>query len=237
MGSAPVTKASWTSAYINDLPDGSFLYIEGGGKKDEEGKTTPRSLRHFPVKDKDGKVDVAHVRDALGRIPQSNVPASAKDKATAEAHRMLENANKADDVVKALDARIEKAIGVSFDMIQCALAAALKEKYPPADGGDGCCTVNGPWLRDVFDDVAIYSNDGHLYRIKYSYNAGTATLQGEPEEVQVTYAPIVGSGAPQNPDELVNANTAANSTAYARSKRDVLAKNIDATMERLHSRR
>jgi HK97 family phage prohead protease len=90
-------KAVWTGAYINSLPDSSFLYIEPGGDKDSEGKTTPRSLRHFPVKDADGNVDMPHLRNALSRIPQSNLPQSVKDEATARAQRML-NANKADMV-------------------------------------------------------------------------------------------------------------------------------------------
>lgn len=61
----------WTTAYVNNLPDSSFAYIESGGKKDEEGKTKPRSLRHFPYKDKDGKIDLPHLRNALARAPQS----------------------------------------------------------------------------------------------------------------------------------------------------------------------
>lgn len=73
--------ATWTTAYINNLPDSAFAYIEEGGQKDDEGKTTPRSLRHFPYKDESGKIDADHVRDALGRIPQSSL--SAADKATA----------------------------------------------------------------------------------------------------------------------------------------------------------
>lgn len=84
--------AQWTSAYIDSLPDSSFLYIEAGGKKDGDGKTTPRALRHFPVKDANGKVDVAHVRNALARIPQSNVSASAKSAATSKAQSMLKAA-------------------------------------------------------------------------------------------------------------------------------------------------
>jgi HK97 family phage prohead protease len=91
-----LTRAQWTSAYMDDLPDSSFLYIEPGGKKDGEGKTTPRSLRHFPVKDAQGNVDVAHVRNALSRIPQSNVPASAKASATAAAQKMLKSTSRSD---------------------------------------------------------------------------------------------------------------------------------------------
>jgi HK97 family phage prohead protease len=84
-----LTRATWTDAQMNDLPDSSFLYIEPGGKKDSEGKTTPRSLRHFPVKDAQGNPDPAHVRNALARIPQSNVPASVKAEATRKAQAML----------------------------------------------------------------------------------------------------------------------------------------------------
>jgi HK97 family phage prohead protease len=54
-----------TSAAINDLPDSAFAYVEPGGTKDAQGKTTPRSKRHFPVHDE------AHARNALARAPQS----------------------------------------------------------------------------------------------------------------------------------------------------------------------
>lgn len=86
---AAVMDAEWSTAYINDLPDSAFLYIEAGGEKDSEGKTTPRSLRHFPVRDASGNVDMAHVHNALSRIPQSNVSAAAKAAATAKAERMM----------------------------------------------------------------------------------------------------------------------------------------------------
>jgi len=60
-----ITEAGWTTAYMNDLPDGSFAYIEPGGSEDGQGKTTPRSLRHYPFKDAGGKVDLPHLRAAL----------------------------------------------------------------------------------------------------------------------------------------------------------------------------
>ena len=62
--------AVWTAAYINDLPDSAFLWIESGGTKDDEGKTIPRSLRHLPYKDAEGNVDLPHLRNAIARIPQ-----------------------------------------------------------------------------------------------------------------------------------------------------------------------
>jgi hypothetical protein len=88
-------KAEWTTAYINDLPDSAFAYIEPGGEKDEEGKTTPRSKRHFPHHNADGEIDLPHVRNALARIPQSTVPEAAQQRATAHVQRHLD-ASKAD---------------------------------------------------------------------------------------------------------------------------------------------
>lgn len=57
--------AAISTADQNDLPDSAFAYIEPGGTTDSSGKTTPRSLRHFPIH------DAAHVRNALARASQS----------------------------------------------------------------------------------------------------------------------------------------------------------------------
>src|SRR5208283_3661720 len=57
-------KAKLSSAESNDLPDSAFAYIESGGEKDSEGKTTPRKLRHFKIHDK------AHDDNAAARIAQ-----------------------------------------------------------------------------------------------------------------------------------------------------------------------
>lgn len=83
-------KAVWTAAYINGLPDSAFLYIEPGGEKDDEGKTTPRSLRHFPYKDADGNIDLPHLRNALSRIPQSSLPQEVKDRLVSRAQAILD---------------------------------------------------------------------------------------------------------------------------------------------------
>jgi hypothetical protein len=95
----PDRKAVWSTAYVNDLPDSAFLYIATGGEKDSENKTRPRSLRYFPVRDKNGKLDLPHLRNALARIPQAKIPQAAKDRARAEAERLLEQAKKSDTVV------------------------------------------------------------------------------------------------------------------------------------------
>ena len=62
-----------SSKQRNDLPDSDFAYIEPGGKK-VDGKTEPRSLRHFPIP------DAAHVRNALARLSQSKLSDNVKAK-------------------------------------------------------------------------------------------------------------------------------------------------------------
>ena len=80
--------AEWTTEYVNNLPDSSFAWIEPGGEKDEEGKTVPRTLRHLPYKDENGKVDLPHVRNALARLDQvKNMP----DYVKARVRKMLED--------------------------------------------------------------------------------------------------------------------------------------------------
>ena len=83
--------AVWSTAFVNDLPDGSFLYVEPGGKKDGEGKTVPRSKRHFPYKDGSGKIDLPHLRNAIARIPQAGtwLSESAKSSLQNRARRLL----------------------------------------------------------------------------------------------------------------------------------------------------
>lgn len=89
-------KAAWDTATINNLPDGAFLFIEAGGKKDADGKTVPRSKRHFPYKDSSGKIDLPHLRNALARIPQSSAPGLNKAAVTKRAQSLLAGANKDD---------------------------------------------------------------------------------------------------------------------------------------------
>ena len=91
--SGSVQEAVWTTAYVNDLPDSHFFIVLPGGKKDAEGKTVPRSLRKFPYKGKDGKIDLPHIRNAIARIPQAKgISQETKDRLQARARRLLERA-------------------------------------------------------------------------------------------------------------------------------------------------
>lgn len=84
-----VTKAVWSTAFINNLPDAAFAIVLPGGKKDKEGKTTPRSLRKLPhhngnVKSptENSSVDLIHLRNALARVSQAKMSAEQISRAT-----------------------------------------------------------------------------------------------------------------------------------------------------------
>ncbi len=90
-----VYMAKWTTAYINNLPDSAFLYVEPGGTKDPEGKTTPRGLRHLPYMGEDGKIDLAHLRNAISRALQTTSIPAEKRKAVQQKGQSLLEAEKA----------------------------------------------------------------------------------------------------------------------------------------------
>lgn len=96
-------KKTETAANINDLPDSDFAYIEPGGEKDDSGKTTPRSKRHLPIH------DAAHVRNALARLDQTDIPAAAKKTALG---RIKARAKKFD--VEVSEDKAEKAARIEF---------------------------------------------------------------------------------------------------------------------------
>ena len=92
-----------SSAADNNLPDSAFLYVESGGKKDSEGKTTPRSLRHLPYKKADGSIDLPRLRNALSRLGQSAtgkvegeswLSESLRSRLQSRAKKLLASANK-----------------------------------------------------------------------------------------------------------------------------------------------
>lgn len=55
----PTAKATWSTAYVNDLPDGAFACIDSAG-------------RHYPHHDASGRLDLPHLRAALSRIGDPN---------------------------------------------------------------------------------------------------------------------------------------------------------------------
>lgn len=58
--------AVWSTKYVNDLPNSSFAVVEKGYKEGD----SPTTARHLPFKDKEGNVDLPHLRNALARMNQ-----------------------------------------------------------------------------------------------------------------------------------------------------------------------
>ena len=155
-------KADWTRAFINDLPNSSFLYIEPGGKKDEDGKTTPRSLRHLPVRNKEGAVDQKHVANALSRLGQ---PATGKGWLTAALRKKL--IAKAERLLKKKSKKAENLDELTTQIRNRFYAEAIQPVAPvdvPA-GGD-------VWVREVWDEWVIMevSSTSQNFKVPYTKN-------------------------------------------------------------------
>lgn len=120
-----VRAAVWSTAFVNDLPDSSFLHIKAGGSKDGEGKTTPRSLRMFPYRDQGGKVDLPHLRNALARIPQADLPSGVKTRLASKARRLLANASEGATEMTDLSA-IATVLGLPEDATEEQVTEAVK---------------------------------------------------------------------------------------------------------------
>jgi site-specific DNA-adenine methylase len=131
-----LAKAQWSRAFINDLPDEAFLYIEPGGTKDDGGKTVPRSLRHFPYRDQNGDIDVPHLRNTIARIPHSAVQrltADAKRKLQERARRLLEETRRVVDRAETMHG--EHGAGPASELTNPGersglLAVALQKRIP-----------------------------------------------------------------------------------------------------------
>jgi hypothetical protein len=154
-------KAVWSTKFVNDLPDSSFFHVLPGGKKDGEGKTVPRSNRMFPYKDKGGKVDLPHLRNAIARIPQSNrIDAATKSRLQTKARNILKKQQKEIDDASLMD-RTVKALKSIF---------GVKEKTEPkpfslwkeADGTMRWFAVYSNNYRDDDKPPEIISKAAHL---------------------------------------------------------------------------
>jgi hypothetical protein len=110
-------RAALSAADINDLPDDVFAYIEGGGTKDDGGKTVPRSKRHFPVN------DAAHVRSVLSRAPESPFGPKAMPAIKAAAAKM----GIGESEQKALSRPLERRASAADD-----LNTSVAPDYDPA---------------------------------------------------------------------------------------------------------
>lgn len=157
-------RAVWSSAFINDLPDSSFAYIEPGGEKDEDGKTVPRSKRHFPHHDASGKIDLPHLRNALARAPQS--PFGPKAMPHLERHAKAEKIGEREIRSYPLtELRVEAGDGEDappkitgyaavFDQLSQPIMGQFREKIEP--GAFGKALRGKPDIRALFNHSADY---------------------------------------------------------------------------------
>lgn len=196
---AGIAKAEWSTADVNDLVDDAFLYIAPGGEKDADGKTVPRSLRYFPVYNASSEVDLPHLRNALSRIGQADIPQAAKDAARDKAEQLLKQVTvdakaNADVVAKSIVRDNRKSADVlSMDQLRTLAEHQIRKLLYPNATEETPLYQLDLWVSDVYDNNVVYSTKGELYRIGYSVDSATATLVlvGEPERVLRTYASIV----------------------------------------------
>jgi len=78
------------------LPDSAYLYIQAGGVLDDEGKTTPSRLRHYPYRDAEGAVDVPALQQAVtalaAAVPPPGLDAVDAQRLAGRARRLLVDA-------------------------------------------------------------------------------------------------------------------------------------------------
>jgi len=167
--------AEMTAAAINDLPDSAFAYIEPGGEKDDQGKTVPRSKRHFPIH------DAAHVRNALARAPQSPFGDKAMSKIRAAAKKFGigmgdDDADRSRPTFNRLWALEECVIRSGGDGRTVEAYAAVFER--PTEISD----VHGHY-QEVIDRTAFNRTLSHgIDRVGVYYHHGM-TLHGTPSDL------------------------------------------------------
>lgn len=148
----------WSAATINALPDKAFLYVEEG-EKDDEGKTTPRSLRHLHYEDANGNVSLVHLRNAISGAPHTkNKDGTAlSDKLVEEiqtkARKILDEYREeyeGDDKIEIYESQ-DSQVGEwteTFDA-ECPVIEAFEDE-PLTEGGDKVKKLRVTLLREGF---------------------------------------------------------------------------------------
>ena len=161
------SEAVWSTKLVDSFPDSSFAVVMPGGKKDEEGKTVPRSNRKLPYKDASGKVDIPHLRNALARLKQMK---GVSDALKAKAQKTLQAAAK--KYLKSYQAEAETRDNMTesqkedvfelallltefdkpLDEFSSMVRSAFRSNFKPANENEYI------WVRDVFLDHPTFGN-------------------------------------------------------------------------------
>ncbi len=89
-----------TKADVDSLDDSCFSWIEPGGEKSADGKTSPRVLRHLPYKTAAGDVDLDLLAQALNAVPETNLPRATQAKVAARLESVAKRYAQAEGVEK-----------------------------------------------------------------------------------------------------------------------------------------
>lgn len=162
-------KAVLSTADKDSLPDRAFLYIEPGGTKDDDGKTTPRSLRHFPYRDAAGTIDIAHLRAACSDIPKSSLPADKRQELQRKAETLLGAQH--DKASKRLRKQAVLTSAVDGHQHQIDLddpadawnADKLSTSFNTAEGAT--YGHSHAWIYDATGKITIASDSGHTHTV------------------------------------------------------------------------
>lgn len=171
-----VDRAEMSAKAINDLPDSAFAYIEPGGKKDADGKTVPRSLRHFPIH------DAAHVRNALARAPQSPFGEKAMPKIRAAAKKMGIEMHDDDDTDRSVS-MYDRSWGLEDCIIRAGGDGRTVEAYAAVfDSPAEIVDRHGHYMEEI-DRTAFNRTLSHgIERVGVFYHHGM-TLHGTPSDL------------------------------------------------------
>jgi len=170
---------------------------EGGGSKESK-----------PKGEKKPKAPKEHSGGGDGRARDEHGRFASKHARMIEPGTEAEMSKATGTGARDLRKNVAKDLGVSFDDLRRMVEAAIDAAFPaPVTPGDYPCST---YVRDMFDAAAVFSRDGVLYQIGYSYGNGVVTLTGQPVEVVTTYAPVAGT--PAADPNTVETNMAAATT-------------------------
>jgi hypothetical protein len=128
--------------------------------------------------------------------------------------------------------KVTKAPGISFSQLQGLVEAAVKDAIAPGWNGPN---YQGPYcyVRDMFDDYAVVTYDGDLWKVGYAYANGAVALVGQPTKVIETYVdaatpPAATPTATETTMATKTATTPTTKTAPAPAAKPPVAKVVKA---------
>lgn len=169
-------EAKWSRAFINDLPDISFAVISPGGKKDETGRTVPRTLRHLPHHGKiqthsHANVDMPHLKNAAARANQIPSSVRSRGKSHIRSHYRAKNMEIPDNIKEAsqgpqpLMESTSTAVEILEDLGDDGVVARARFKISEVDrrNENGRVYPRTVWTEQVqrFNRGSVTGQDGH----------------------------------------------------------------------------